>query len=283
MVPSKRSAALVRISLLPPSVTLPVPSSVRIVASPLWGAMSKVPWAVTPLEVARLPSPARPSAASCAITVRPVKVLAPASCWVPPVTETPPVPAIVPSKRSAALVRISLLPPSVTLPVPSSVRIVASPLWGAMSKVPWAVTPLEVARLPSPARPSAASCAITVRPVKVLAPASCWVPPVTLTPPVPAMVPSKRSAALVRISLLPPSVTLPVPATDCSRTSPLWPAVFSAPSITTFRELAMLPLPSSFSVPPSTVVFPVKVCAVVKVRSPAPDLVTAPSPEIVPA
>ena len=127
--------------------------------------MSKVPFAVTPTEVATLPVPDRFSCAPVLMMVRPVKVLVPVSVSVPAATVMPPAPLITPSKVSSAAVRVSRWLPSTTLPAPLSVVIRAPAEVPLMSKVPSTFTPAEVAMLPVPVRFSLAPACTSVRPV----------------------------------------------------------------------------------------------------------------------
>ena len=74
----------------------------------------------------------------------------PDSVSVPPVTERPPLPAMMPAKVVAPLLIVSVLVPSVTAPLPDNVLIEAPAVVPEISKVPLSATPLEAAMLPEP-------------------------------------------------------------------------------------------------------------------------------------
>src|SRR6185503_15803454 len=122
MTPAKLPDALVRVSVLVPRATLPEPDKVLMNAPELVPEISKVPLSTTPLDEAMLPAPASASVPP-EMVVAPVYVLTPDRVSVPAVSVTPPLPPIEPAKLPAALVSVSVLVPSATLPDPDSVLI----------------------------------------------------------------------------------------------------------------------------------------------------------------
>ena len=126
---------------------------------------------VTPLPTV-LPSAASPLTESVALRtiVPPDWVFVPVSDCVPPEICKLPAPDTLPEKVPFAEVTSRVCEPSSNWPEPSSVLIEAPAEVPEMSKLPFAVTPEEVAIEPVPSRSSPAPAFTIVRPVKVFVP-----------------------------------------------------------------------------------------------------------------
>ena len=83
----------------------------------------------------------------------------------PPETVRPPVPPIAPDRVPAALLSVSVCEPSVTVPAPDSVVIVAPEVVPEIFNVPASETPEEAAMLPAPDSASVAPEETVVAPV----------------------------------------------------------------------------------------------------------------------
>ncbi len=83
---------------------------------------------------------------------------------VPPDTTTAPLPPITPPKVLAALVTLRVRLPRTTLPAPATSRMLAPLVVAEMSKVPLAVTRLDVAMPPLPDSASVVPASMMVSP-----------------------------------------------------------------------------------------------------------------------
>jgi hypothetical protein len=171
--------------------------------------MSNVPKAAMLEELAIDPAPVRASPALL-IVVIPVYVFMPLSMLVPAITLKPPAPVITPPKVLTALVRVRVLPPKVTVPLPErSVTDAPEVVW-LMSNVPEAAMLEELAIDPPAESASVALELIVVVPVYVFIPAVVNVPEPTLKLPAPAITPEKELTAFDRVSAL-FTFTVPLP------------------------------------------------------------------------
>jgi len=90
-----------------------------------------------------------------------------------------------------------------------------------------------------------------------LSPVSVSVPAVSVSPPEPSIAPPNVVEAFDSVSVLAPSVTLPVPDSVAIEVLPVSPEISKVPLSATPLESAIEPVPDSFSVPPLIVVAPV--------------------------
>ena len=91
-------------------------------------------------------------------------------------------------------------------------------------------------------------------PVKLLEPDSVSVPPATVSPPVPPMLPENVPAAFDRVSIWLPSVTAPAPVTLVTVAPEVVAEMSNVPASATPEDAAMLPLPVSAKVAPAAIV-----------------------------
>ena len=174
-----------------------------------------------------------------------------------PVKVTPVVPLIAPDRVRPALSLLAKLPP----PVPSvtafdsaiAVEPVVARVPFASVSAPMDILPAaEIDKVPPP-------LTVVVNAWPLFVPLSVSVPPATIKPAelVPVIPPANVPLALVRVSALLPSATVPVPVSALMEAPLVVAEMSNVPASATPDEEAIAPEPDSASVPPLMVVAPV--------------------------